>query len=615
MKSLKLLAALCAASVLVDAQIGTATLTGRVMDSSGAVAAGVNVTILHKATNVTSTALTNNEGIYRVPSLNVGEYTVSFEAPGFKRATVESVELRTGDTQAVDAVMQVGQVTESIKVESTAPLLETETSSTRTVMSGNVLYEMPLYQRFVNSTLSLVPGMQMGGFGYGGDLGSYHLAGQRSGAIGLFEDGVVGSNPQGGTGTIKPLQNAVAEVNVISTLPPAEYGHSGGGIISVVKKSGTNQLHGMASWYGRTRRMAHRRYFETQPLSDPRPGRPNGLPSFFMQPDGNLGGPVVIPKLYNGKDKTFFFVGYQRLHEKKVAQLFTSVPTPAMRMGNFNFPGANPIYDPATTRQLPDGTWTRDPFPNNVIPANRIDPAARRILDLDPWVQPTDAGTPSATGPTNNVLANEFSRTFFDDYNLRMDHHFSTAFKINGSWTLNKQTGFGRPIQYREDRLAFDGEQGNYSPTTTSNSSLGYTWVLSPTLINDSRGGYFRRVAGRDVPSFGENWASQLGIPGADAALMPRFRGAGDASIYNMNSNTPFREVNETLSWRNDTTWLRGSHAFKFGYEVLRHRLNYANFARFTNFNVGNVTAGLQPNGVPVPNTGIDFAGLLTGYV
>ena len=116
---------------------------------------------------------------------------------------------------------------------------------------------------------------------------------------------------------IKPLQNSVAEVNVISTLPPAEYGHSGGGVISVVKKSGTNELHGMASWFGRTRMMPHRRYFDRARTSDPYPGKPDGLPAFFMEPDANIGGPVVIPKLYNGKDKTFFFFGYQRLHEKK----------------------------------------------------------------------------------------------------------------------------------------------------------------------------------------------------------------------------------------------------------------------------------------------------------
>jgi len=612
MRILKVAIALCAASLVSLAQIGTSTITGRVTDSSGAVAPNVMVTIVSKTTNVSSTAVTNSDGIYRVPSLSPGEYTVTFEAAGFKKAVVETVDLRTGDTQAVDATMQVGQVNESIAVQATAPLLETETSSTRTVMGGDTLYQMPLYQRYINSTLSLVPGLSMGGYGYGGDLGSYHLAGQRSGAIGLFEDGVSGQDPQGGTNIVKPLQNSVAEVNVITTLPPAEYGHSAGGVISVVKKSGTNELHGMASWFGRTRIMAHRRYFDQKRTTDPFPGKPDGLPAFFMEPDANLGGPVVIPKLYNGKDKTFFFFGYQRLHEKKYAQVFTTVPTPEMLAGNFA--GLNPIYDPSTTRQLADGTWVRDPFPGNMVPQNRIDPVAQKLLSYHPWVDPTGPGTPSSTGPTNNVLANEFARTFFNDYNLRVDHNFSSKFKINGSYTQNDISGWGRPVRFTEDRSPFDEETGNYSPNRTTNTSIGYTAIISPSLINDSRAGYFRRRSETQVPSFGGNWPSILGIPNANPALMPAF------NIYGMNGATPSRNVNETISWRNDTTWVKNSHAFKFGYEILRYRLNSANFARFTSFNFGNAngaapsTAALQPNGTPVPNTGIDLAGFLTGY-
>jgi len=601
---------LLSVTTAVYAQIGTSTITGRVTDSSGAVVPNVNVTVVSKDTNVGNTAVTNNEGIYRVPSLNPGGYRVSFETTGFKKTLVDTVDLRTGDTQAVDAVMQVGQLTESVKVESAAPLLETETSSTRTVMSGNTLYELPLYQRYINSTLSLVPGLSAGGYAYGGDLGAYHLAGQRSGAIGIFEDGVSGQDPQGGTNIVKPLQNSVAEVNVITTLPPAEYGHSGGGVISVVKKSGTNELHGMASWFGRTRRMAHRRYFDQKRTSDEYPGKPNGLPAFFMEPDGTIGGPVVIPKLYNGKDKTFFFFGYQRLHEKKFAQVFTSVPTPEMKQGIFT--GLNPIFDPATTR-LVDGVWLRDPFPNNVIPLDRIDPVARKLLSFDPWVQPTGPGTPSNTGPTNNVLANEFARTFFNDYNLRMDHYVSSRFKVNGSYTQNDISGWGRPVRFREDQSPLDAQTGNYSPNRTMNASSGYTWTLSPSLINDSRVGYFRRRSGTSVPSFGGDWPAKLGIPNANPALMPAF-GANAANVYGLVGATPSRTVNETVSWRNDTTWIKGSHAYKFGYEILRYRLNSANFARFSTFNFGGVTAGLQPNAVGVPNTGIEFAGLLTGY-
>ena len=218
----RLFVAICVTAATAFAQIGTSTITGRVTDSSGGVIPGVSVSIVQKGTNFKSLVVTNEDGIYRVLSLQPGEYTVTFELTGFKKTVREGVELRTGDMLALDVSLQIGQVSDSIEVQGAAALLETETSATRAVMSGNVLYEMPLYQRYINSTLNLVPGMTSGGFAYGGDLGSYHLAGQRSGAIGIFEDGVSGSDPQGGTATIKPLQNAIAEVNVITTLPPAE---------------------------------------------------------------------------------------------------------------------------------------------------------------------------------------------------------------------------------------------------------------------------------------------------------------------------------------------------------------------------------------------------------
>ncbi len=618
---IRLVVALCAFSIVAYGQIGTSTITGRVTDSTGAVVPKVNILILQKSTNFSSTAVTNDEGIYRVPSLQPGAYRVTFESSGFKKLLRDEIELRSGDTLAVDAAMQIGQVTESIEVQGGAQLLETETSATGAKMTGDVLYDMPLYQRYVNSTLNLVPAMSSGGFAYGGDLGSYHLAGQRNGAIGIFEDGVNGNDQQGGTGTIKPLQNAIAEVQVISTVPPAEYGHSAGGVISVVKKSGTNQLHGMGSWYGRTRRMQHRLYFDKFKTSEPSSTRPAGVPVFFMQPDANISGPVVIPKLYDGRNKTFFFFGYQRLHEKKVAQVVAGTPSQAMKVGEFNFPGvanSNLIYDPATTRQLPDGTWLRDPFPGNRIPLNRFDPVARKVLDIDPWVSPNQAGTFNSLGPVGNLLADEFAAVFFDDYSLRMDHQVSTAFKLYGSFTQNNQSGFGRPINIRSDRPEFDALQGNYNPFKQVNSSAGYTWVASPTIVNDSRVGYFRRRNDTIVPSFGAGLPTQLGIPGIDDALLPAF-GSGNRdtadSLYGITGATPGKLVNETLSFRNDTNLIRGSHAFKFGYDLLKFRLNSANDARPAQFQFDGVTAGLQPNGALIPNTGNTFAGFLTGYV
>ena len=592
-------------------QIGTSTMTGRVTDASGAAVPTAAITLVQTGTNFTFNAKTNEEGLYRVLSLSPGKYRITAEAQGFKKTIRDDIELRTGDTLAIDFSLQVGNVAESVEVSGAASLLETETSATGTVVTGSVLYDMPLYQRYINSTLNLVPGMTTGGYAYGGGLGNYHLAGQRAGAIGVFEDGVNTNDQLGGTDAIKSIQNSVAEVKVLTTVPPAEYGHSG--LISVVRKSGTNDFHGMASWYGRTRMMQHRLFFDKAKTSQPSPGRPNGVPVFFMLPDGNVGGPIV-------KNKTFFFIGYQRLHEKKVAQVDATTPTALMKGGLFNFPGvtANQIFDPATTRRGGDGAWSRDPFPGNMVPLNRFDPVARNLLAINPWVSPNREGTYNSLGPSGNLLADEFANVFFDDWSLRLDHQFNPNFKIYGGWTENRFNGRGRPINIKEEMGQFDASQGRNAPSHNRNQSAGFTWIIRPNIVNDARAGYNRRYNETTIPGYNENWAQKLGIPNAGPELVPGF-GSGDrysaSSIYGISGASPSYGVNETMSFRDDLSIIHRKHAFKVGYGVSRYRLNSAVLANPVQYSFAGVTAGLQANGAAVPNTGNTFAGFLTGYV
>ena len=619
-RSLRLLGAAVLCSTMAYGQIGTSTITGRVTDTTGAIVPRVQITVVQTSTNFTQNAVTNDEGLYRVLSLQPGVYRVTFEAQGFKKAVRDGVELRTGDTLAVDMAMQVGNVSESIEVQGAAALLETETSATGTVMSGNVLYDMPLYQRFINSTMNLTPGMTTGGYAYGGSLGSYHLAGQRAGAIGIFEDGVNGNDQNSGTETTKPIQNSIAEVKVLTTVPPAEYGHSAGGVISAVKKTGTNEYHGLASFYGRTRRMQHRLFFDRLTTAQPRDGRPNGLPTFFMMPDANFSGPVIIPKLYNGKNKTFFFFAFQRLHEKKVAQVDSSVPSLAMRSGDFNNAAYNRIFDPATTRQV-NGAWLRDPFPGNVIPASRIDPVASKVLGFNPWQLPNRADAFTSTGATNNYLADEFARVFLDDVNLRVDHQFNSNFKIYYSWTDNKYLpGLQRPWNIKEEQGAFDAAAGFVAPSRNQLMSFGKTWIISPSVVNDARVGYTRRWAQTNPFSYQNNWAQTLGIPNVNGDLMPGFGGTNTDrnsvnTMYGLYGIAASQNVNETVSFRDDASYIRGKHAFKMGYELLRFRLNSAIFANPVKYDFSGSTTGLEANGVATANTGSPFAGFLTGYV
>ncbi|HZT28724.1 MAG TPA: TonB-dependent receptor [Bryobacteraceae bacterium] len=605
---------------LASAQVGSSTITGRITDSTGAVIPKVSVSIVQTGTNYQFSAVTNEDGIYRVPSLSPGAYRISFEAAGFKKLVRDGIELRAGDVLAVDVALEVGAVTESVQVTGAAPLLETETSATGALVEGETLHKLPLYQRYINLTLNLVPGLSMGGYAYGGSLGSYHLAGQRNGAIGIFEDGVNGNEQTGGTTVIKPIQNSVEEVKVLTTTLPAEYGHSAGGVIAVVKKSGTNEFHGLAADYGRSRRMQHRLFFDNLRTSDPRPGFPNGLPTWFMDPEANASGPVYIPKVYDGRNKTFVFFGYQKLIEKKAAQVIVNTPTDAMKNGDFTFGGkGNPIYDPSTTRQMPDGSWVRDPIPGNVIPLSRFNPVAQKVLGYNPWVSPNAPGSLTPTGPVSNLITAENSRTFFEDYSTRIDHQFSSAFKIYGSYTYNHQSGLNRPTNI--DLKPFDGSQGVETPYTAKNFSFGGTYVISPTTINDARVGYFRVRNDTIAYSYGQNWPQKLGIPNVDGSLMPQFGAPGgnryaDSGIYGLIGNGPNRSINETLSFRDDLTKIVGSHAFKMGYELLRFRLNSTVTNRPSGaFYFDTMTAGLQPNGQPVPNTGNTFAGFLMGYV
>src|SRR5581483_5335724 len=350
---------------------------------------------------------TNSEGLYRVQSLQPGTYRVTFEAAGFKRALQENIALRVGDVHAVDATMEIGAVTESVEVKAQSVLLETETSATGTVTEGDTLYKLALYQRYITNAMSIVPGLSVITTGGTSGLSAYNVGGQRNTGTGLFEDGVLGNDPIQGLTTVKPVENAVEEVKVLTGTLPAEYGHTAGGVITTVKKSGTNMLHGSASDYGRTRSMTHRQFFNLYTTAQPQPGAPNGVPSWFMQPDANVGGPIVIPKLYNGRNRTFFFFGYNKLIEKKT-QAYTSVtPTPDELRGDFTFGGlGQPLYDPLTTRQNADGTWTRDPFPSRIIPQNRFDPASAKILSYNPWRPPNTPGSFSSTGPVSNFTYN-----------------------------------------------------------------------------------------------------------------------------------------------------------------------------------------------------------------
>ena len=617
------------ASSCLPAQVGTATITGRVTDSTGAVVPNAQITIVQPETNFKFDSVTNSEGIYRVQSLQPGVYTVTIRAEGFKTFNRSGMQLRTGDVLPVDAALEVGATSESVNVTAQSPLLETETSSQGTVTEGETLYKLPMYQRYITATMTIVPGLTVSTQGGTSGLGAYTVGGQRNTGTAMYQDGTFGVDPLASSLTvIKPIQNSTEEVKVLTGTLPAEYGHSTGGMIDVVMKSGTNDYHGSLSAYGRTRIMTHRQFFNKFTTTQAQPGNPNGVPGIFLQPDANFSGPVRIPKVYDGRNKTFFFFGWQRLIEKKTQSYTSQTPTPDELNGDFTFGGlGQALYDPYSTVQNADGTWSRTPFPSRIIPKSLFDPVAAKVLSYNIWRPPNTPGSFISTGPVSNYTYNPPSRTYFTDWSLRIDHQFNEKFKIYGSYTYNYQNGLQRPTSIQVP--VFDGTTGYNTPFHERNGSFGATWLFGPTAVNDARVGYYRVRNDTFVPSYGGNWPQQLGIPNDDNSLMPSFTalsnalGSGTytvapdyAQMYGLTVNGPSRNVRQTYSFRDDFSKIVGTHAFKMGYEVLHFTANYFQLGQPSGqFQFDNMTAGLQPNGQPVPATGNNFAAFELGAV
>ena len=600
------------------AQTGTSNLVGQVNDNTGGALPGVSVTAVQAGTNFRFEAVTNEVGAFRIQGLQPGSYNVTFHMTGFKRLVL-SVQVSAGETVRTDGTLALGNLEDEVQVIGTAPLLATDTSDTGTVVKGSMLTALPMYQRQANATLLLVPGSTTRGYAAGG-LGSYSVAGQRSSGTAAMIDGMLTNDPVGGTNTMRAVQNSISEIKVYTGTLPAEFGHSTGGVVSVIKRSGTNELHGMVSLFGRMGGMQHRNFFD----------RDQPLKATFMQPEGYLGGPVMIPKIYDGRSKTFFFASFDRLLDQQTKQFFGTVPTSEMKRGDFSMAGiGNPIFDPVTTRQLPDGTWTRDAFPGNVIPLDRMDPVARRILEIDPWLAQNLVVPVNRDGPSNNLLYDRAARASWVDFSARVDHQFSPAFTLYGSYTGNEGGGPGWPTHMRWTRddpfvdgidiRDFDGAAGRQSESLGQNILVGNTWVLSPTLVSSTRVGYGRRASESFPFSWQKNYAELLNIPNISDDLLPAF-GSGNqfspASSYGLAPSGPARDIGQTIVWQTDLTKVKASHSVKMGYEFLRqsHNSTSENIPS-GRFLFDNMTAGLQPDGNARPNTGNSFAGFLLGYV
>jgi hypothetical protein len=586
-----------AASAALGQTGGGATLVGTVTDTSGAVVAGAKVSVMNTGTSIVTESTTTPDGGYHVPYLAAGSYRITLNAPGFKQFVRDGITLRPNDIPRIDIVLEVGAVSDSVVVSGEAPLLNTENVASGFTLSSEVLPAVPGLMKRSVYLLQYMPGI-VGIVGQGG----FHIAGQAQNASNWTLDGISAKSPYTGTvnqvdGVLQPSLDAIEEFKVQVTGNSAENGHAAGGVVRAVYKSGTNDFHGSFEQRYLNGKWTHREYLTQFPVNDP---------WNYTVRDFVGSGPVIIPGLYNGRNKTFFLVDYVQNHENSAIPVRTAVPTKEMLAGDFSFPqvagGGLPIYNPFSTRFV-NGTWVRDPFPGNQIPRSLFDPVAVKFLEMDIWNEPNLPGIPTRTGFNENLLFNTQRILQRDRWDAKVDHQLSANHKIFFRYSQNRHRGSIGSALKRPELAGVD----RINPVDQINGLINDNYILSPVMFNEFRLGFMRR-RNSTPPRFGEgeNWAEQLGIPGVGPESFPYFNiGFGTGALNRTD------EIGMDFTLQNNLTRLVGRHSMKMGVELIK--TTYNRMSASLPSGQYNFLGGTD---LPfTPNTGQTFASFLLGTV
>jgi hypothetical protein len=584
----------------------TATLVGTVTDPTGALVPGAPVTLTNVETGFLYKGVTNAEGSYYIPFIAVGTYELRVEAAGFKAYVQKGIELRAAEVPRIDVRLEVGVTSESVQVTGSVPLLATETSQVSQTMESRAILQIPVHQMKVQRILYYVSGLQMRG-------ADASVVGQPASAIGFTLDGVSGKtsirDAIGDTNTsVQPALDALSEAKVYTTGAPAEMGHASGGILAMTFKSGTNELHGSLEDRWTNNKLTHRGYLQQGALSNP---------MTYHQGLASISGPVVLPKLYNGRNRTFFLFAFGRHHEKGDEPQPGTVPDLNMLGGDFSFPeakgGGYPIYDPKSIRQV-GSTWTADPFSGMQVPKTRFDPAVVSFLATNPWKAPNspEAATYARTGPTNNYLGMTKYRSYRSRFDSKLDHQISpkNQFFIRNSWNRHRQP-VARFGAYLNNLSLSSVAPGRPNPIDQQSWAFADYHTFSPSLMNEVRLGFGRRNSTISPPTAGEGWAQKLGIPNVGPENFPMFL-SGSSTFYGIGPGGFQRNVNEDVTFQNNVTKLMSRHTIKFGYELIRTRENNVDQALPS----GSYSFQTAGTALPfTPNTGNIFASFVLGAV
>ncbi|HEV2663490.1 MAG TPA: TonB-dependent receptor, partial [Blastocatellia bacterium] len=440
------------------AQSPQGTITGTITDASGARVPNASITALRVETNQKFTVTSSSDGVYAIPSLPIGVYEVTVIATGFSTNKQTGITLEVEQRLRLDVALQVGDVTTTINVTSQVSRVQTEASSLGTVVERQRIENLPLNGRHVFNLVKLIPGVQARNRAADGfaevDNQSFSQISFNGGSVysnQVFLDGATNTVPVHNEISVVPMVDTVEEFRVQTNSLAAEFGQTSGGVISVVTRGGTNQYHGSLYEFFRNDALDARNAFLTQ--RDPITGRIKPILR-YNQYGGTFGGPLPLPRfgeggspLISGKDRTFFFVGYERWNFRTANINRATVPTAREREGDFSNTrdGSGAlitIYDPATTRPNPAGSgFVRDPFPGNIIPRNRMDALSLRLLQ---YLPPPNVAPNNQFTNANNYLTLVGFPIDQAQTSVRIDHTFSERDKIFGRWTGTRNTRMNR---------------------------------------------------------------------------------------------------------------------------------------------------------------------------
>jgi hypothetical protein len=560
----------------------TGVVSGTVTDSSQSPVAGAAVTITNTETGVKAwTGKTNESGVYRAPDLPVGTYNIQVEAAGFKTQQQSGVRLAVDQRAEVSITLQVGDVAETVKVEaSTAGELQTETASLGNTITPSQVQDLPLPSRNVLNLLSLTPGVSSGGdISSQGGVNSAQLSinGSRTLNSEFLIDGVSVVTGSTGSPQTLPPADSINEFKVLTSSYSAEYGRTSGGIVTLITNSGTNQYHGAAYGYFRNEALDANNYFNNVL------GKPRSEDRYNLF-GGKLGGPLIIPKLYSGRNKTFFFMNYEGLIQASPYSITSTVPSGAYATGNFS---ASPtvVYDPVT----------KQPFPGNIISADRIDPAALKILGLVPAANSGGTLNRADNIATNNYVSIGSSHPTTNTGMFRLDESISDRVRVFATFVHYNNYS---PIQPTLPGSVLENSVGD-SQTTGYETTLGLTQTWSPTFLTDFRFGFFRNNSEILPPNDGINVQQTLGIGTSYGVAAPEINISGFSQL-GTNSNTLRSQIDNNYQLSSNSSKSLGNHLIQFGVQLRKNQFDDFNPTGDVNGSYtfdGSITSGKNTSG------------------